>query len=378
MPYTAPTVNYSATPNGTYTTLTGVQSVVINRGRQRFQDPVRQSSCTIELVPAASYALPLAVGQYIDVKTANTATSDCYFSGVITDVSRTYAIPYNSVSGSAPADRITISASGGTGSLGRADVNNLALSTTVSSSIAAVLTNIGVTALSSLTSVANTSQTVTGPALDVVNTLLQTAQFIMDDVDWSRDAIPPGVLYGPNGFYAKNVSFADNGTATKFREIQYESSVQSTFNYVSVEPVGGSNAVTTSGVAPYNSLNYKTYSTAADATSLSGYLYNLLNGFLAPVPFTVATDVLTAPACMDYATLASPNSGNPNHRTAIGGTASIVFRGSTVYGVVVGVSSVFTVNNALIRFYVVPSLGTPFTLDSAVLGVLNQNRLGFP
>ena len=68
MPYTTPVVSYSATIDGTYTALTGVQSAVITRGRQRFQDPPQPLSLSLELIPATSYALPLARGQFIDVR----------------------------------------------------------------------------------------------------------------------------------------------------------------------------------------------------------------------------------------------------------------------------------------------------------------------
>jgi hypothetical protein len=380
MTYTAPTVNYSTTPDGTFTTLTGVQSVVINRGRQRFQDPVRQSSCTVEIVPASSYATPLEVGQYLDVKLVNNVASQCYFSGVITDVSRTYGIPYNAVSGEAPADRITVTASGGTGSVGRAEVNDLSWSgATTSVALDAVLSDTGVFYVYEDNDIQVTDQTVSGSALEVVNTLLQTGQLMFDDIDTSRSSVKPGVVFGSVGYKSKPVEFADDGTATKFREIQYESSVQSTFNYISVEPVGDDPYVTSSGVSPFNALQYRTYSTPADGASLSGYLYSMLGGLLEPVPFMIATDTAAAPDCMDYASVYSPAYSDANNGyTVIGGTASITFRGSTVTGVVVGVSSVFNVDKASVRLSVVPSLGSPFTLDNTVLGVLDQNRLGFP
>ncbi len=88
MPYTAPTVNYCATMAGTYTTLTGVQSVSISRGRRYFQDNFQASQCVVELIPATSYSPELAIGQFIDVRVANTATSRAFFTGQITDVER--------------------------------------------------------------------------------------------------------------------------------------------------------------------------------------------------------------------------------------------------------------------------------------------------
>ena len=149
MSYTPPTVNYATTSVGTFTSLTGIQSVTINRGRRHFQDPYPPTVCTIELIPADSYATPLAIGQFIDVRDTNSGSSPCYFTGRIIDVVRRYDMPYNNVTGAAPGDRITITATGATGLIGSANLDAVSIAggTTVSNAVSDIVLNAGSTAL---------------------------------------------------------------------------------------------------------------------------------------------------------------------------------------------------------------------------------------
>lgn len=376
MPYTAPTVNYSATNNGTYTTLTGVQSVNINRGRQRFQDPFPQSTCTVELIPANSYALPLAIGQFIDVRDTNSGTSPCYFAGQITDVTRTYDIPFNAGTGAAPGDRITITASGGTGALGSALLNNYSLpSQAVSVSLDNVIFNANVTYVYAETFILNSAQTLNGSMLQAVNTLLQTGQMLIDDLDTQRLGTKRGLYTFINrGSSSLGLAYSDTG-ATRYKSLQFESSAQNTFNWVEVDAAGVGTSITAKGSAPYNALKYDTFNVSvADSSSLSNYLYELLSGQLTPVPFTLSTDTATANNCMSVARLADGGI-TPS---AIGQIASITFRGATVRGQVQGLTANFYADRASVQLYFSPSLGVPFTLDSSAFGVLDTNRLGYP
>lgn len=382
MPYTPPTVNYSATNSGTYTSLTGVLSVSINRGRQRFQDPFPPSTCTVELIPATSYALPLAIGQFIDVRDTNSASSPCYFTGQITDVSRSYAIPYNSGTGYAPADRITITATGGVGKLGSATLDDFSVGTTADMSFISEYLpfSCGVRGYFDFCNIAVGGGPLSGAALPIYNQYLQTSQMFVDDVDDSR-TYPETSIYTflNKGDNSLGFSYSDTGT-TRYKALQYQSSVQNTFNYVEVQPSGLASQVT-SGTAPYNSLIYSTYNkTTSDASSLSGYLYGLLSGQLTPVPFTISTDTTIASSCMDVARIAVAYAA-PYFFTripAIGQVASVTFRGTSVNGQIQGISSNFYPDHASVQLYFSPTFGVPFTLDSSVSGVLDTNRLGYP
>lgn len=379
MAYAPPTVNYSATPNGTYTTLTGVQSVSISRGKHYYQDPYTQSSCTIELIPATSYAVPLAIGQFLDVRVANSATSPCYFSGKIINVERKYAIPYNNGTGYAPEDRFVITATGGLGGLGtdqKRTYNNSA--GLVSDNLALLGLNSGVLINAVSNGSTNAAQLFTGATLDLFNTLVRTGQFACDDLDKRRNSDPGDFMaiyaYPLGTDFSMGIAYGDTGSGQRFKNIEYLSSVQNTFSQVQVvAPI--SSATSSSGSSPYNVLVYNTLnSSATDVTSLADYLLSTLSGQSTPVPFVIQTDSTASDTFASVAVLPTA----ANLKSAIGQTVSIAFRGTTVSATIQGFSISFGVDRGLIQLYFSPSLGTPFTLDSSALGVLDTNRLGFP
>jgi hypothetical protein len=373
MSYSPPTVNYATTAFGTYTTLTGVQSVSINRGRQRFQDPYPQTVCTIELIPADSYATPLEIGQFIDVRDTNSGSSPCYFTGKIIDVVRRYDMPYNSVSGAAPGDRITITATGATGLIGSANLDALSIpaGTTVSNAISSIVLDAGSSAIFETNTIPVSALTLTGSALDSLNKCLQTGQMLMDDYDTER-ALDLLVFVYKNGGQSSGFTYSDTG-ATRFSAVEYQSSVQNTFNYVTVNSDANAPQITKDVSGPYNALIYNTFNeTAAQALDLSGYLYNLLSGQLTAVPFLLQTNTTVDASCMAVAVLSKAGA-----QPIVGKTAVITFRGETVVAQIQGIVASFYVDRASVQLYFSPSLGVPFILDSSSFGVLDTNRLGF-
>ena len=385
MPYTAPTVNYSATNNGTYTTVTGVQSVSINRGRQRFQDPYPQSSCVVELIPANSYALPFAIGQYIDVRASNTTNTDCYFQGRITDVERLYDLPYNSVSGAAPADRIRITATGGTGVLGSNQLVNYSFpSQNAATTINSVCTEGDVdnfAVLGGFNWLSDTpilsAQTFTGSALDLMNTLLRSIVGSIDDVA-NRASTKLGVLPINRPGDALLI-FSDTGAINtlRFNNLQFLSSVQNTFNEVNVQAPGIATQSAT-GTPPLNSLNYTTFnSTTAQSLNQANYLFTMLSGQVQACPYVIGVSDASQDGVVELVSQMF-NVEQTLGRRIMQSTARITFRGTTSEGIIQGVSAVFYEDNATAQIYLSPSLGQPFTLDSSAFGVLNTNRLGYP
>ena len=383
MPYTTPVVSYNSGASATWYDLTGIQSVNISRGRQRFQDPVNQSSAVIELIPATSYTLELAVGQIIEIRETSSGSSNCFFQGRITDIQRSYAFPYNSSTNYAPADRITISATGGTGVLGTYQLSGYTLSTgEVFTSIANICTTNAMNCIyiSPSNGVTNSGNTVTGAALDAINQLLRTGQVTLDDVVMQRtNPAISGVAIYPTGVALANIAFTDNSPNSSnlaYTGIEYVSSVQNTFNWVSVQATGLS-PVVTSGSPPFNALNYTTYSASSpDATSLSNYVYAITSGQGTPVPYSISTNTMAASTCMKLAYVLQDYPRDTT-QAVIGQQVAMTFRGSTSYGTVIGVNSAFYPDRASVQLYLSPSLGTPFTLDSSAFGVLDQNRLGF-
>ena len=373
MPYTPPVVNYYNTATASWLSMSGVQSVNIMRGRQRFQDPISQTSLTVEIIPTATTTFN--VGQLIDVRDANTDGSNCYFQGQITDVQRSYSFPYNAVAGTTPADRITISATGATGNVGSTQIVNLNwLSGNLGGIIEPLLNgqNLETGAAYPNSFEASGQIGVTGGLLEILNQLLNTGQLVFDDYKIARSIGKLGFTYYPIGKVFSSISFTDTGTGYAYTGLEYLSSVQNTFNWVEVEAAGVSTSIT-SGRAPFNALQYKTYSfNAADTANLSAYLYNLLSGQIAPTPFSISTDTMAADGCMALAQIPQGSLTN----AVIGQPVTVAFRGTTGIGNVIGVNSVFYPDYGSVQCYLSPSFGPSFILDSASFGVLDQNRLG--
>jgi len=374
MAYTAPTVNYCATMDGTYTTLTGVQNVRVTRGRQRFQDPFPPTTLTVELIPANSYAVPLAVGQFIDVKDTNIAASSAYFVGQITDVQRSYGIPYNSVSGAAPADRITITATGATGVIGANTLTNYVWASDGALTTAKNLMNsLNVHVLMATGSETQVSgQTYTGAALEAVNKLCMSGQFTITDWDNQR-AITSGRPLGIITYYTgggQAYTFRDTaGSGYRYNAIEYLSSVQNAFTQVQVNPEGLASQSAATGSAPYNTCVLDTYNAnTTDAASLASYVLTM-NSQTIPVPFMIRSDTAVQSDIMNFGIMI-------NYPLGVRGT--VIFRGATVSCVMEGIELNWTQDMGSVVAYFSPTLGVPFILDNTTYGILDTNRLGYP
>ena len=372
MPYSPPVVCYYDTPTATWLTMSGVQSINCSRGRQRFQDPLSQSSAVIEIIPTATTTF--SVGQYVEVKDANDdGISPCYFQGRITDVQRSYAFPYDAASGVTPADRMTISAAGAIGVAGARTVDGTIWSNVDAGTVVGVLMSAQslISSATYLNGVKASSQSYSGPLLAAVNALLNTAQLTIDDYTNSRFGMITNnqlkfTLF-PTGQQFNSIAFSDTGSNYKYTALNYLSSVQNTFNEIEVNATGFASQIT-QGTAPFNTLAYQTYNqNATEALNLSAYLYALLSGQTTPLPYTISTDTNAAPTCKvlaeitDETTLANAVIGQP---------VSVAFRGTSATGTVIGVRSNFYPAYASVQLHLSPSLGTPFTLDSTAFGIL--------
>jgi len=393
MPYTTPVASYSTTINGTYTALTGIQTISINRGRQRFQDPFRQSSCVIELIPANSYATALAVGQYIDVRDSNSASSPSYFVGRITDVNRSYDMPYNAGTGSAPGDRITIFATGGTGVIGAKLYDNASFGSGPTQIYEQIVTNqSGGRAIICLpdaatfgyvTPAASAVSNYSGSALDLVNKYLRTDQLVLDDYDSKRTSYLGWSTFttiAPLAYDTTTYAFTDNTSSGKYVGIDYMSSVQNSFDVVQVAPAGLAIQTATLSSSIDNTLRYDTINnTTTDALSLANFILATNNQPTA-VPFAITTNTLVNSTCLTLAKIPRPSGAVPDAPAnfPIGSTATIAFRGTNVSGTVQGVQTTFYVDYASVRVFLSPTLGTPFLLDSTTNGILDTNVLGYP
>jgi len=394
MAYTTPNVYYAATFDGTYTKLDGVQSVLINRGKSRFQDPTTASRCTVELIPQSTFP-SITVGQFIDIRDTNSGASSAYFAGRVTDIQRSYAIPYNSSTGAAPADRVVISITGGTGALAASattggniglpvDATYYLMTIPMYSSVYAITPqNIGFNYAGAPYPTA-IGQNVVAADIQIwqnFNKTLNTVQYSVDDLDLNRTfkqnyisqyVVYAGVYSYPTGQTGKSISFVDDGstgsTVYKYAQVEYASSIQSAFTQVIVEstlsPIDVNNAT-----PPFVGLNYSTaIATSGQGTSLGTYVL-AVNNSTTPTPFVVGTGTTLQDTTAALGKLSE---------CPIGTGVTFKFRGTTVSATVCGISASYYPDRANIRLTLSPSLGTPFTLNSTAFGVLNTNRLGYP
>jgi hypothetical protein len=393
MPYSTPVASYSTTINGTYTALTGVQTISVNRGRQRFQDRFSQSSCVIELIPANSYATPLAVGQYIDVRDSNSASSPSYFVGRITDVNRSYDIPYNAGTGAAPGDRITIFATGGTGVIGAKLYNNVNFGVAPTQVNEQIITNNSLAQAiiclpdpfisGYVTPPASAISNYSGSALDLLNQYLRTDQLLLDDYDSKRTSSGGYTTFttiAPLAYDTATYAFTDNTSSGKYVGIDYMSSVQNSFDVVQVAPAGLAIQTATLSSSIDNTLRYDTLNAnTTDALSLANFIL-ATNNQPTPVPFSITTNTLVNSTCLTLAKIPTPSGAVPDAPAnfPIGSTATIAFRGTNVSGTVQGVQTTFYVDYASVQVFFSATLGTPFVLNSTTNGILNTNVLGYP
>lgn len=395
MPYAPPNVYYASVFNGTYTKLDGVQSVSISRGKSRFQDPTPVTKCSIELIPQSTYPAAITIGQFIDIRDTNSGSSSAYFVGQITDIERTYDIPYNASTGFAPGDRVTITVTGGTGVLG-SGYGSYAFGATLDATRPFILGSMAVANVYAVTpnnigyvhgGVAqpnpigqNVIMPNLAPWLDTINDTLNTVQYSMDDLDLNRvfksngfiSDVFAGVYFYPTGQTGVTLSFVDDGstgaTIYKYGQIQYASSIQTAFKQVIVTSSLADQEVTT-GSRPRVGFSYSTLAaTVTQAQQLGAYVLTV-NSSTTPTPFTLGVNTAIQDNIGELGKLAN---------CPIGTGVIVKFRGTTVNATVCGLSVNYYPDYANMSLNLTPSLGTPFTLDSTAFGVLNTNRLGYP
>lgn len=396
MAYTPPVVSYSATLNGTYTTLTGVQSVQIGRGRKRFQDDFTGAQAVIELIPATSYTTPLAIGQYIDVRTSNLSSAFAWFTGRITDIERIYEMPYNSGTGYAPADRIVITATTALGVLGQSgnldltdtqDILDLVYATTFLYDVGYEISLPGSPGVNTLGLSSTIDSDNREAVLKILNNLVRGGQLFVDDVDLHRALYggtynfristyqPPATGYG-------EISFIDGSTSDtgyKYTGLKYLSGAEMSFTEVQVNGYDTSLApqIATQGNPPHNSVTYDTQlNSTSSMANLASYVLTV-NNETAPTPYVLNTSTEVAPLILDFFFVVD-SVGLALKAFPLAQVVKLVFRGSTVRALLQGFNLNFYDDRANVEMYLSPFLGIPFTLDSTTLGVLDTNRLGYP
>jgi len=381
MTYTAPSVQYCPTLDGTYTVLTGVQSVSINRGRKKATDPFVGSTCVIEFIPPPTFAVELALGQFLDVRQTNSATADAYFCGRITDIRRVYAMPYDDVTGQAPSDRIILTCSGATGQLAASQLTDYPVTGSSSTiQLGAIAVNDGLTHLTqNVKDKTAQSFTYTGGAFDLYNQIVRNIQAYVDDLDTQRT--PFGTLSLTNGLaayvpdYAVRTDLDDLG-ADVYVGLEFLSSAEQSFNEITVTANNKTAQTVKTASGPYNSLVYSTtLNNESDMLNLAQYIL-AFNQELTAVPISVSLSSTNNTLINRFAELKTFPATSLNF-FVLGSLVVINFRFQQFFAQVQGVETFYGIQQSRQTVYFSANLGQPFTLNRDSVGVLDQNRLGF-
>jgi hypothetical protein len=147
--------------------------------------------------------------------------------------------------------------------------------------------------------------------------------------------------------------------------------VQNTFKQVQVVSPGNATQSATSGAAPYNTLVYNTYSlNTTEALNLANFVLSTKSIDTAS-PYSIRTNTNLSATCTDISKLADIDDlSADNLAMNLGASVTIIFRGTTATAQIQGINTTFFPDYASVQLFLSPSLGTAFTLDSTVFGIL--------
>jgi hypothetical protein len=367
-------VQYAATFPGTWTTLTNVQEIVFNGGRQNQLDAYRASTMTITARYPSGYASPITAlvpGTYIQVITPNVADYPYSIGGKIRNVNVTYGIPYASSVG--VADYVQIQVEGGFAEVGRMNGNGYAMASgTLNAQIASMNTQTGLTASCSVSTVM-AGTTVNGTWGDWVNSSLVTVNGRLSDFGGNGLVI----LRSPYVASTCTVNFSDttnNATNQIYDQLRFDAIADNYYTQVQVDPEAYAiQTVTKAGATlPYRTLTVNTFnSSTAQATDLATFLLS---------QYGTQAFAISQISCIAEAqnTPKLDTLGLSDMAALIGAKVNVTFRGITVTCVIEGVSLTATPEGARYTYDVSGAdLNNYLVLDDSVFGKLNNNKLGY-
>lgn len=387
MTYTGQFTVESSSDGTTWTALTSyVVNATLTVGRQRLTDRYTPDVLSVEVLAPSSGGptLPVVRNQIRIFNSTVFPTTPLYV-GVITDVQRSYGIPYTTATQKAPADRITITAAVlNSYYLGRGYANAQVIAADTATSTA--LNNVTTSALGSSSYVTTLDggggfftfwkvqgETFSGIALDYINTILQSTVSRFRDRGGTglRSAV---VIEGQN-VLANPFNFSDGSGSTTgwtetvaYDQIEFVASDDNSYTQVRMAYNNGSTVTSTSGSAPYSTyqVTSNTY-TQTQAQSAADYTLGILQQ-TGTRPFRISTKA----SIIGTSTLPDLMTSSFVVNTEI----RIMFRGTIYVMICEGFTISQDLDDCRYTFYFSPSLGQPLILDSVYLGILDTNTLG--
>lgn len=365
---------YYSTNGTTWTELSNVQELNINIGRRSQLDQYNASIVSVTLRYPNGYSSPITAmvpGTYIKVDTPSSTALFPAWMGRIKDVAVNYGIPYSGGVGN--ADFLNIVCEGSFASVARMGAGGYSMAAgTLSSQITNMFTQTGVNAIQTFDpNMAAT--TLNGTWGDWINAVLVTLNGRMSD------SIGLNVLsiFGPYNRFTCTVGFSDvanNATNQVYDQVSFGALSDNYFTQVTVDPEGFAAQTATAAGA---TLPYRTYIVNTLSAS-TGQALDQANFLLSQ--YQTQRFALTAISCLAEAqnTFKLDDMGPAQLSALVGARVTVVFRGTTYYSIIEGVSVSATPASSRYTYYLSgQDLNNYLVLNDSVFGQLNNNKLGY-
>jgi hypothetical protein len=367
-------VQYS-TDNATWTTLSNVQAININIGRQAMLDQYSASTASLTIRYPNGYASPIAdmvSGTYIRIQSPN--TTDPYYSayfGTIKDVNVSYGIPYAGSVGN--ADYLNVTIEGYFASASRMQGNSYAMGAGL---LNAQLSNMNTETLINVMQTFNPSMgaaTISSSWGDWLNSVLVTTNGRMVD----SQQVEGIVLRGPFNQTTCTVNFSDvanNATNQVYDQTTFGSLSDNFFTQVTVDPAdyAAQTVTKTAAVKPYRTYAVNTLSaSASQALDQANFLLS---------QYQTQKFALTSVSCLAEAqsSFKLDKMGLSQLGEMIGARVSVTFRGTVYQSVIEGIAVTATPESSRYTYYLSGAdLNNYLILNNTVFGTLNNNKLGY-
>ena len=371
-------VQYQVEVGATYATLTtvvsNVQNVSLKYGREKPLENYSANTANVVLRYPTGYTTPNALfvtGTWVRISVRRVApgyeTYTQLFVGRLTDVIVNYGIPYSGGVGN--ADFVTLTCEGNFAAFGRVQGNSYAMTAgTLSAQAGQCTTQTGLF-VSTTTNFGGTqafpATTISGTWGDWINRAVLTMNGRLIDV--SDGVFMVNAYYKIPGFYGGFSDTANNTSNHVYEQIAFTSLADSYYTQVTVDPESYSPATVQTGSAPYRTYLVNTFNAStSQATDFANYLLST---------YSTATTRILSVTC----NLNAQNGDMPRYGMGeIGSTVTVTFRGVTLNCVIEGATFSGNPTQASATFYLsAQDLNNYLTLDDAVYGKLNENKLGY-
>lgn len=372
------------TTSGTYTTISNVQQLSHNKGRDWATDPYSPPTCSITFRGTST---SLKVGNWIlltnDQTTVSKPLGQLVFTGTIKDIQVEYGIITN-------LDYTTILVEGVLARWGRRQLNSRAIAQAQTmnqiSTLASAIGFSSFTTASGGLSIAS-AQTYTGNALDLINQIVSTEMGHINEqgnysIAGANMTLTPMIYFVRRNDYTDLpvATFADDSTASgmRYENIGFTSAAQNYYTEATIQPLGL--ASQTAGSGFYNitqdSLDY----TTGQALSHAQYLvsqYNTTNSTLYSVTASYQRQD-TALRQDAFDTFIEP------YKSYSGALVKVIFRGTSYLAIIEGVEITADTSDTTVTVTLSPFDNNNYLiLNNAVFGTLGTsgtypgNKLGF-